>query len=399
MVYRKDVPGTSEDWADVDDEIPGYTAEASTAAEPSSSQPALNITPKDIVIAVMGITGSGKSTFISHFAEGVVIGHTLEACTSAVGIYESRYDAKTKIFFVDTPGFDDTYKSDTDILREIADWLSQAYGNDIKLTGIVYLHRILDVRLGGSAMKNLRMFKKLCGDDALPSVVLATTWWSNVDAATGSQRETELATREAFWAGMISKGSRMFRQDNGAQSARHIVDYLVSRKRPVTLKIQEELVDEKKTLDETGAGLEVDAQLAAQKKEFEAKLLQIQTDMQKAMKEKDREYHEELLAFKRETEAKMKAADEDRLKLQLDRETLRREMDAELAEERIRVMKEIQGYNERMIQNEHALRMMEASNANALAVQRLQFEVDKERAEKERLAETMRQKKKGCVVM
>jgi hypothetical protein len=36
--------------------------------------------PEDVVIAVMGITGSGKSTFISHFVEGVPVGHTLEAC-------------------------------------------------------------------------------------------------------------------------------------------------------------------------------------------------------------------------------------------------------------------------------------------------------------------------------
>jgi hypothetical protein len=36
--------------------------------------------PGDIVIAVIGIICSGKSTFISHFADGVVVGHTLEAC-------------------------------------------------------------------------------------------------------------------------------------------------------------------------------------------------------------------------------------------------------------------------------------------------------------------------------
>ena len=66
-----------------------------------------------------------------------------------------------KFFLVDTPGYDDTYKSDTDILREIADWLGQVYQNRIKLTGIVYLHRISDVRIGGSGMKNLRMFRKL----------------------------------------------------------------------------------------------------------------------------------------------------------------------------------------------------------------------------------------------
>jgi len=248
-------------------------------------------------------------------------------------------------------------------------------------------------------MKNLRMFKKLCGDDALQSVVLATTWWSGVDHATGAQRERELATRDTFWAGMITKGSRMFRQDQGPQSARQIVDYLVARKRPVTLKIQEELVDQHKTLDATGAGLEVDAQLATQKREFEAQLLQIQTDMRQAMKDKDHEYQEELLAFKQETEQRMRQAEEDRHRLQMDQETLRRERDAELAEERMRIMHEMQENNERMMKNEHELKMMELSHASDLAKQKLAFEVEKERSERQRLAQIIREKEESCTVM
>ena len=37
--------------------------------------------PQDVVIAVMGMTGAGKSTFISYLTnENVGIGHGLEAC-------------------------------------------------------------------------------------------------------------------------------------------------------------------------------------------------------------------------------------------------------------------------------------------------------------------------------
>lgn len=37
--------------------------------------------PDDIVIAVMGVTGSGKSTFIQYFTEEPLhIGHSLESC-------------------------------------------------------------------------------------------------------------------------------------------------------------------------------------------------------------------------------------------------------------------------------------------------------------------------------
>jgi predicted GTPase len=38
-------------------------------------------TAGDVVIAVMGVTGVGKSTFINYFSDGeAVVGHSLEAC-------------------------------------------------------------------------------------------------------------------------------------------------------------------------------------------------------------------------------------------------------------------------------------------------------------------------------
>lgn len=39
--------------------------------------------PDDIVIAVMGVTGVGKSSFIAHLAKDpstLTVGHSLEAC-------------------------------------------------------------------------------------------------------------------------------------------------------------------------------------------------------------------------------------------------------------------------------------------------------------------------------
>src|SRR5258707_1287108 len=87
--------------------------------------------------------------------------HLQSKGTSIVQIVPCHLSDGTKLFLVDTPGFDDTYRSDTEVLRELADWLSQAYEHQIPLTGIVYMHRINDVRVGGAGMKNLRMFRKL----------------------------------------------------------------------------------------------------------------------------------------------------------------------------------------------------------------------------------------------
>lgn len=116
--------------------------------------------------------------FYSLFADTV-------AETSMVEDWTFMYNRYTRIHLVDTPGFDDTNKKDVEVLREIASWLVVSANNDILLSGLVYLHPMTDNRFRGSAMRNLYMFKKLCGERCLPSVVLATTMWDLVSFAEG----------------------------------------------------------------------------------------------------------------------------------------------------------------------------------------------------------------------
>jgi len=72
-----------------------------------------------------------------------------------------------RLVLVDTPGFDDTNKSDLEILQMISNWLQNVYEKRIKLAGIIYLHRITDNRMAGTPHRNLRMFGQLCGDQAV----------------------------------------------------------------------------------------------------------------------------------------------------------------------------------------------------------------------------------------
>jgi hypothetical protein len=57
------------------------------------------------------------------------VGHTLESCTSEIKIFKLSVPEfpDGDVVFVDTPGFDDTHKSDADILKMIADWLKTTY--------------------------------------------------------------------------------------------------------------------------------------------------------------------------------------------------------------------------------------------------------------------------------
>lgn len=91
------------------------------------------------------------------------------------------------------------------------------------LTGIIYLHRITDVRIGGSGMKNLRMFRKLCGERGLGSVVLATTMWSLCPAADALSREDQLVRQNDLWKHLVGHGACVFRQDDGAVSGQRII--------------------------------------------------------------------------------------------------------------------------------------------------------------------------------
>lgn len=239
------------------------------------------------------------------------------------------YAGGQKFFLVDTPGFDDTYRSDTEILTELADWLNVAYQGKILLTGIIYLHRILDVRLGGAALKNLNMFKKLCGDKTLGSVVLATTFWGQVSAEEGQRRESQMKARPDFWKGMIDKGSTVLRQDDGKESARRIVQYLIKRRQPQALQIQEDMVDKGLALNETAAGKELQAEIARLQAENERRLKEVRKEMKEALEKADEEHQQELKKYKKEIKEKIERQQRDATTLRMSKDDLKREIEAE----------------------------------------------------------------------
>jgi hypothetical protein len=97
------------------------------------------------------------------------------------------------------------------------------YERDIKLAGILYLHRITDNHLAITAFRILRMFKALCELIALRNVTLTTTMWDNVDGEIGSQRQKEL--EQTYWKGMIDRGSKIGCYRNSPESAWEILDH------------------------------------------------------------------------------------------------------------------------------------------------------------------------------
>ena len=64
--------------------------------------------------------------FIKHAGGNPEISDGLESCTADVSEFEVKDPDGRDVVFVDTPGFDDTYKSDIEILTQIAEWLVDA---------------------------------------------------------------------------------------------------------------------------------------------------------------------------------------------------------------------------------------------------------------------------------
>ncbi|KAF2730643.1 hypothetical protein EJ04DRAFT_500188 [Polyplosphaeria fusca] len=212
--------------------------------------------PTGPIIALMGGTGTGKSSFIRNLggrdSKGCLpkIGHGLQSCTKQVTWYSASFNDE-KYTVLDTPGFDDVALTDSEILQDLATELANIYRGERHLAGLVYLHDISQVKMGKAKYKNLQLFQKLVGSSSLKNVVLATTHWSSASRKDMQPRENEL--QSTYWAEMIKHGSRVWRHDGTTLSAQKISGALIT-KRAMIPKITDELVNKKLSFGQTEAG-------------------------------------------------------------------------------------------------------------------------------------------------
>ncbi|KOC09845.1 hypothetical protein AFLA70_120g002421 [Aspergillus flavus AF70] len=163
-------------------------------------------------VAVMGMTGVGKTTFITALTgDNLTVGHGLSSCTKDINVGEE--------------------------------------GTNIHLTGLLYLHRISDVRMQGSALKNIRMFQSLFGENDMANVVLVTTRWNSVTKDEGVSQLRELLEKDRFWGGTIAAGARHEALLDVEADGRRIVQSLLSAElRKMGRKHAEENAELKETL-------------------------------------------------------------------------------------------------------------------------------------------------------
>src|ERR1700685_1400775 len=106
--------------------------------------------------------------------------------------------------------------------------------------------------MAGSIMKHLQMFKSICGQEAMPNVIIATTMWGEVNEAHGARREEEL--KRDFGKDMVTDGCTIERFMDSYESAWFIIDRLSEQER-AKVQLSHELVERRLQLKQTTAGV------------------------------------------------------------------------------------------------------------------------------------------------
>ena len=192
------------------------------------------------MVLILGETGAGKSYFIRKLTSNpdVKVGHALESCTQRSQPWEADVGG-THLLLIDTPGFDDTVRSDSDVVLEIASSLSFQAALGMRLLGIIYLHDITAPRMRGSLRRELEMLRLIVGPDKYRHILLVTTKWGD-KTRRREYENRQFQLEENYWEDLMLGGAACHRFEGSADSAKAIVSQLNFRA-DVTLALQKEL--------------------------------------------------------------------------------------------------------------------------------------------------------------
>ncbi|PPR05060.1 hypothetical protein CVT24_010192 [Panaeolus cyanescens] len=131
---------------------------------------------------LLGVTGSGKSSFIEALASSGqrlgISGSTLDSVTQEVEAFKvinidhyRGYGNTCPVFLVDTPGFLDARMSEVEVVEKIEAWMGRNGSVDL----VFYFGRINDKRMTGRAWRLMTIIKNLRMGSHWVGVV--TTMW------------------------------------------------------------------------------------------------------------------------------------------------------------------------------------------------------------------------------
>ncbi|KAI9566269.1 hypothetical protein HD554DRAFT_1212453 [Boletus coccyginus] len=188
---------------------------------------------QSVAIAVIGVTRSGKTTFI-NLASGsnLPVSKSPGSCTTELKSSTFSLDGQT-VMLIDTPGFDDTTPSVLEVLKLISDHFPRLQG--VKLAGVIYMHCITDDHMRGPSRHNFHIFSKFCGDTSLRDVLIVTNESPGEELNDDEARkQQEFTNKDEFFGPAMDNGARMLSHDGTQASAHAIIRQLLNREPTVT---------------------------------------------------------------------------------------------------------------------------------------------------------------------
>ncbi|KAK1751512.1 P-loop containing nucleoside triphosphate hydrolase protein [Echria macrotheca] len=189
--------------------------------------------PSDIVLLLLGLHGSGKSTFVKAATKENVqvqkkgdVNPSTKSCKS-YGTTIGGRDPSRKLKIIDTPGLADTETAGENlkVLQQIANELRQLSSD--RVSGVIYFHNIEPRRLSGVDLRNFKLLVAICGPQFFRNVAFVTTRWDCIgnDHLSGAEKRNLDIEKER--ASLLPGGPRIFKFLNDGRSHEPILQYFV----------------------------------------------------------------------------------------------------------------------------------------------------------------------------
>ena len=168
------------------------------------------------------------------------------------------------------------------------------------------------------------MFGKLCGEKTLKNVIIMTNMWGRVALQEGEDREQQL--KNEYFKAAIEKGAQLCRHDNTPESARAILR-MILKNTPAVLRVQHELIEERKGIEQTEAGEELNREICMVLVKHQKDIDGLEKGMQEAIEDDDQETQEELEEEKKRLQEEMRELRKTMKEMKSTFEEARREME------------------------------------------------------------------------
>lgn len=245
--------------------------------------------------------------------------------TKKVDVHSFSHAEGQRIFLVDTPGFDDSYCSDVDILGHISHVLLALDNMKLKLAGVIFMQDIqAQIRMTASARRQLDVFKAICGQSAYPHVVCVTSMWNcmSFSASEAAEKRMErLRSDPNYWEPIIMGGGITMKWFGEIESALTITGHIVEKARGVEnvfLNLQSELLRQGKYtyIERTTAGRIISSGLVQEAELHRTEIQESNKNIQRAQQDQNQRLVDGLLDDRKWYEHRLKRTEEAVAKLQ-----------------------------------------------------------------------------------